>query len=200
MTNPIPAVKVIFIGDANVGKTCLMNVLSGKEFKEPYVQTVGPEFRQLRLTIQTGDIYLQMWDTAGAECFRGVTRQYFRGTQIALICYDITVRTSFEHIEEWLDLVNEKSEGAEIILVGTKLDLAGKEKANSVSIIELASKAQIKDYRFIQTSAATSEGIKGLNELLATATSNTLKNCIVDPRPINAVGLSAKKEEPEGCC
>ena len=47
---------------------------------------------------------LQIWDTAGQESFRSITRSYYRGAAGALLVYDTTRRDSFEHLSPWLEV------------------------------------------------------------------------------------------------
>ncbi|KAL8735682.1 MAG: hypothetical protein Q9181_002745 [Wetmoreana brouardii] len=68
---------------------------------------------------------LSLWDTAGQETYKSITRSYFRGASGALLVYDITRRSTFEHATEWLtDLRQIAEEGIVVILVGNKSDLA----------------------------------------------------------------------------
>lgn len=68
---------------------------------------------------------LSLWDTAGQETYKSITRSYFRGASGALLVYDITRRSTFEHATAWLhDLRQIAEEGIVVILVGNKSDLA----------------------------------------------------------------------------
>jgi Ras-related protein Rab-2A len=70
---------------------------------------------------------LQIWDTAGQENFRSITRSYYRSAIGALLVYDITRRDTFEHLKGWLEEV--KTNGnpfMEVLLVGNKNDLEDK--------------------------------------------------------------------------
>mmetsp|Transcript_1162 Transcript_1162/g.2804 ORF Transcript_1162/g.2804 Transcript_1162/m.2804 type:complete len:95 (+) Transcript_1162:25-309(+) len=82
--------KVIIIGDSGSGKTSLLhNYLEGR-FKKNTTQTIAVEFGCKRLTLGGKRIKLQIWDTAGQEKFRSVTRSYYRGAAGAIVVYDIT--------------------------------------------------------------------------------------------------------------
>jgi Ras-related protein Rab-2A len=68
---------------------------------------------------------LSLWDTAGQETYKSVTRSYFRGASGALLVFDITRRDTFAHVTDWLaDLRGIAEEGIVIVLVGNKSDLA----------------------------------------------------------------------------
>ncbi|KAL9591287.1 MAG: hypothetical protein Q9179_007874, partial [Wetmoreana sp. 5 TL-2023] len=75
---------------------------------------------------------LSLWDTAGQETYKSITRSYFRGASGALLVYDITRRSTFEHATEWLtDLRQIAEEGIVVILVGNKSDLASSSTVSS---------------------------------------------------------------------
>ena len=71
--------KYIIIGDSNVGKSCLMMQFVEHKFKSFVDPTIGVEFGSKKVTVQDQVIKLQIWDTAGQESFRSITRSYFRG-------------------------------------------------------------------------------------------------------------------------
>ncbi|KZF20609.1 ras-domain-containing protein [Xylona heveae TC161] len=74
---------------------------------------------------------LSLWDTAGQETYKSITRSYFRGASGALLVFDITRRATFEHVTPWLqDLRQIAEEGIVVILVGNKSDLADDEESN----------------------------------------------------------------------
>jgi len=72
-------------------------------------------------------VKLQIWDTAGQESFRSITRSYYRGAHGALLVYDITRRETFNHLKGWLQEVRENSNKEMVImLIGNKCDLESK--------------------------------------------------------------------------
>ena len=68
---------------------------------------------------------LSLWDTAGQETYKSITRSYFRGASGALLVFDISRRATFDSVTAWLhDLRQIAEEGIVVILVGNKSDLA----------------------------------------------------------------------------
>ncbi|POM61108.1 Rab11 family GTPase, partial [Phytophthora palmivora] len=113
--------KVVLIGDSGVGKSNLVMRFTKNKYMPHSVQTVGFEFATK--TIRVGDRRLkaQIWDTAGQERFQSLTAAYYRNAVGAMIVYDITNRSSFEHVTGWLAQVHEHShESLVLILVGNK--------------------------------------------------------------------------------
>ncbi len=64
--------------------------------------TIGVEFGTRIVEVSGQKIKLQIWDTAGQERFRAVTRSYYRGAAGALMVYDVTRRSTYNHLSSWL--------------------------------------------------------------------------------------------------
>ena len=75
--------KYILIGDASVGKSCVMTQFIENKFKTFLDPTIGVEFGSKKIKIYSKNdskiLKLQIWDTSGQENFRAITRAYFRG-------------------------------------------------------------------------------------------------------------------------
>ena len=86
--------------------------------------TIGVEFGARLITLDKRPIKLQIWDTAGQESFRSITRSYYRGACGAMLVYDVTRRDTFTHLHRWLDEAHQNSTSSMVImLVGNKSDL-----------------------------------------------------------------------------
>ncbi|KAG7282378.1 hypothetical protein CRUP_029699 [Coryphaenoides rupestris] len=86
--------------------------------------TIGVEFGTRIMEVNGQKVKLQIWDTAGQERFRAVTRSYYRGAAGALMVYDITRRSTYNHLSSWLtDARNLTNPNTVIILIGNKADL-----------------------------------------------------------------------------
>lgn len=116
--------KFIIIGDSNVGKSCLLLRFTEEKFKSEHEPTLGVEFGSKHVKIMDQLIKIQIWDTAGQESFKSITRSYYKGSIAALLVYDITKKDSFDNIVKWLQEVKTHShEKVEIALIGNKCDL-----------------------------------------------------------------------------
>ena len=71
--------KLILIGDANVGKSCLLQTFIENTFNVNTNSTIGIEYETKNVVVKGNDVKLSIWDTAGAENYRALTRSYFRG-------------------------------------------------------------------------------------------------------------------------
>jgi len=150
--------KYIAIGDTGVGKSCLLLQFTDKRFNPEHDLTIGVEFGTQTVNIHNETVKLQIWDTAGQETFRSITRSYYRNTAGALLVYDITRRETFMHVSQWLqDAKQHGSTDMTVILVGNKCDL---EHLRQVSTDEGQKFAKDNGLLFIETSAKTSLNVE----------------------------------------
>nr|XP_020458125.1 ras and EF-hand domain-containing protein isoform X2 [Monopterus albus] len=118
------AYRIVFAGDAAVGKSCFLLRLCKNEFKMNTCTTLGVDFQMKTLIVDGEPILLQLWDTAGQERFRSIAKSYFRRADGVLLLYDVSCEKSFLHVREWVDMIEGVSqEGIPIMLVGNKCDL-----------------------------------------------------------------------------
>lgn len=59
--------KLIIIGDAGAGKSCLLHQFLEGRFKKPAMHTIGVEFGTKIINVNGKRVKLQIWDTAGQE-------------------------------------------------------------------------------------------------------------------------------------
>lgn len=150
--------KYIIIGDSAVGKSCLLLQFTDKRFQPVHDLTIGVEFGARMISIDGKQIKLQIWDTAGQESFRSITRSYYRGAAGALLVYDITRRDTFNHLTTWLDDARQHSNSNMVImLIGNKTDLDSK---RAVSKEEGEAFANDQKLVFMETSAKTSTNVE----------------------------------------
>ncbi|KAL5370446.1 putative Rab2 GTPase [Cryptosporidium parvum] len=149
--------KYIIIGDTAVGKSCLLLQFTDRRFRVDHDLTIGVEFGARIINLDAKKIKLQIWDTAGQESFRSITRSYYRGAAGALLVYDITRRDTFNHLSKWLnDVKRNATPNMTIILVGNKSDLDRREVTTEEGV-EFAEKNGLL---FIETSAKTSNNVE----------------------------------------
>jgi Ras-related protein Rab-14 len=150
--------KYIIIGDMGVGKSCLLHRFTESRFNTDTPHTIGVEFGTRAVNFGGKKIKLQIWDTAGQEQFRAVTRSYYKGAFGALLVYDCTRRGTFNHLMSWLtDCRIFANPNTVIMLIGNKKDL---EEARSVSYEEAKKWADENSLLFIETSAKTGEAVE----------------------------------------
>lgn len=150
--------KYIIIGDTGVGKSCLLLQFTDKRFRPVHDLTIGVEFGARMVNIEGTQIKLQIWDTAGQESFRSITRSYYRGAAGALLVYDITRRETFDHLTRWLEEARQHgNKNMTIMLIGNKSDLNGRRQVQKEEGEEFAKE---HDLIFFETSAKTADNVE----------------------------------------
>lgn len=131
-TSPPPLeAKLVVLGAQGVGKTSLVTrYISPHLPLTNHPSTVGASFVTKKVvdTDSSTTVRLQIWDTAGQERFRSISRLYYRGANVGLLCYDITNHDSWEEMKGWLRELQENcqcngDDGLIIHVVGTKTDI-----------------------------------------------------------------------------
>lgn len=176
--------KYIIIGDTGVGKSCLLLQFTDARFRNDHDLTIGVEFGAKLVNIENKAIHLQIWDTAGQESFKSITRGYYRGAAAALLTFDVTRRESFKSLENWLEETkNNGNQNMVIILVANKVDL---ESQRVVSKEEAEKFANEHGLLYIETSAKTAFNV---NEAFLRTGKQVLEKIMkgeIDPSGSNA--------------
>ena len=151
--------KLVLLGDTAVGKSCLVVRFVRDEFFEFQEPTIGAAFLTQPVALDDATVKFEIWDTAGQEKFRSVTRTFFRNAACALVVYDISNRASFDHVSMWLEecRASSSNEHLVIVLIGNKVDLSPTRRR--VSRQEGEELAQKYGVLFQETSAKTGENV-----------------------------------------
>ena len=130
------SIKVILLGDSNVGKTSILNCLEKKDILQQ--KTMSLEYFNLNIKINNYTIRMQIWDTVGQEKFNSIIDNYYKTTDIVIFVYAINDLKSFNNIENWFEKLKDKGGNTTVgsnnneesvdknmikILVGNKKDL-----------------------------------------------------------------------------
>lgn len=129
--------KLVVLGAQGVGKTSLVSrYLEPHKPLQAHPSTVGASFVTKKITDvdSSTTVRLQIWDTAGQERFRSISRLYYRGAHVGLLCYDVTDEASWEEMKGWLRELRENchcdgEDGLIIHVVGTKGDIVAQDPA-----------------------------------------------------------------------
>ena len=117
-------IKVILVGMTSVGKTNMINILSGRQFQTSNLSTTSSSYVEKKMNIDNKKYNLQIWDTAGQEKFRSLTKIFIKDSKIVIFVYDISSKKSFEEVDYWVNIVKEILGDKPVFgLAGNKKDL-----------------------------------------------------------------------------
>jgi len=163
-------IKVMVVGDGNVGKTCMLISYTTNSFPGEYVPTVFDNYNANAIVDGT-PVNLGLWDTAGSDEYNTLRPLSYPGTDVFVICFSIFSPSSFENvIKKWYPEITQHMESKPpIIVVGTKSDLRNKQaaidnlKATGEEPITQdmgrSLTAEIGAYKYLECSALTQEGL-----------------------------------------
>ena len=158
MEKKLHTFKVLILGDPSVGKSCFLIRYTEDTFQDVYLSTIGMDCKYKKVDLENGEsIRLQLWDTAGQDRFRSITRNLYKGAAGIILIYDVTNRKTFESIKNWVESIRaEVSNKVVIVLVGNKID---KKEQIDVKTEEGDVLAEEFNLPFFECSALTGENI-----------------------------------------
>ena len=189
-------IKILIIGDSTVGKTNFIKKYVGEKFKEGYFASTGIDLITTSIKIEGKSFKIQIWDTAGQEKYRAMTKNLFLKTQGIVIIFDISNETSFINLKSWMnDIKEECSADIPMILVGNKLDLEDKRVIDKERAMEFAKNEKLE---YIETSSKTGENINKalsliIEKIYQRADSNSNFSFTLDDGTV-------KKKSKKMCC
>lgn len=165
--------KIVICGDGYVGKSTIRERYLGIAFRPAYLQTIGADYATKNQEYSPGQsIRLQIWDLAGQQKFANIREAFYKGTDGAILVYDVTNRSSAERISSWITEIKKIVHfNIPMILVGNKIDLRSQTDTFSTEegeklALELT-KVHNFPLQFIESSAKTGENVELIFSSLA---------------------------------
>ncbi|XP_077001662.1 ras-related protein rab7-like [Tamandua tetradactyla] len=155
-----PRLKILLVGNAGVGKSCLMNRFVHDRFSSRYRATLGADFFTKVMELEGQTVAVQLWDAAGAEKFRSLGMALFRGAHCCVLVFDITAAASFQAVAAWRAEFLQQADPPDpkrfpFVLLGNKIDLPGRQ----VSPREAEEWCARNQARYFETSARDGTGV-----------------------------------------
>ena len=199
--------KVIIIGDSGVGKSNMLLRYSEGKFVENYMMTIGINYVYKVVEIEGAKIKLQIWDTAGQDKYKTITKNYYRNSQGVIIVFGIDSRDSFYSVSKvchyqgnWIeDLSDTMGDSTQVMIVGNKSDLDEKREVTREEAEDLAKHC---DMPYMECTANSGQSVADVFGRLA----QTMKQKIIDnsegeSQPSNPLGSNqAGNSSNSKCC
>jgi len=196
--------KVIILGDSNVGKTSLMNQFVHKRFSNQYKATIGADFLTKEIMIDDKLVTLQIWDTAGQERFQSLGVAFYRGADACVLTFDLTDAKSFDNLESWMDefLVHANPATPQtfpFVVLGNKSDLANKRQVSTSKAKSWCSTKN--DIAYYETSAKEALNVEQAFQTIAKqALVREAQQAPPEPPKFGLPPITPQQEKKAGCC
>ena len=123
----VPGCKVVLLGDSGVGKTCIISRYISGTFDENSATTNGASYCSKNVNYEKlgKNLLLDIWDTAGQEKYKALTKFFYKDAAVCILVYDITRKETFDNLKNfWYTQLKENS-GSNVVLgvAGNKCDL-----------------------------------------------------------------------------
>lgn len=158
-------VKVILLGETNVGKSSILYRFITEDYKDDLSPTIGANFLGKLIKFPTKSVKLNIWDTAGQERYNSFAKMYCRDAKAVIFVFQAGDLNSFQGLNKWKQLVNDSGvdQNVKIYVVSNKVDLFKYEEVPDC-IVEFV---QTLNAEFFQVSAKLDVGVKELFQTIA---------------------------------
>ena len=201
--------KVVLVGDAGTGKTCIISRFLNDRFDKAQMTTACPSFctKEIKYPKYNKSLNLDIWDTAGQEIYRSISKLFYQGTSIGILVYDVTSKKSFESIRDyWYNELKNNTESNIIFnVVGNKVDLYEAEQVNESEAQEFAKSINAGFYltsaknNIRITELFVQSGKKFIDPNSENNDENNIEN--VDNRDRNnSIRINNSSKQKSGCC
>ena len=127
--------KVVTVGNASVGKSCILHRVSKDEYKENYEVTMNAEYSSIFIRIKDNYIKLQLQNKVDQEGFKSLAKVFYKDSHSVILVYDVTRKSIFEKLSDWLTEIRETAPmKVGICLVGNQNDRAKEREVSLKSV------------------------------------------------------------------
>ncbi|KAK3088902.1 hypothetical protein FSP39_025243 [Pinctada imbricata] len=160
-------IKIISMGNAEVGKSCIIKRYCEKRFVHKYLTTIGIDYGVTRVSIKDRDVKVNIFDMAGHPIFYEVRNEFYKDTQGAILVYDVADRQSFEALDAWMtEMQNEIGNQSEMDNVVVCVCANKCDKKRTVDEAEGRVWADARGFHYFETSAQTGDGVTEMFQAL----------------------------------
>ncbi len=159
-------IKSILLGEHGVGKTNLINAAIGQNFQEDTKVTITCNYVSKKYNINGKNYIMKIWDTAGLEKYRSLTKLFYKNSNIVIFVYDITRQKTFDELEFWTNELQKSIDNFYVkAIVGNKTDLFENEQVDEEVAKDYA-KNKRSSFKLVSAKENPKDFCKFLEELL----------------------------------
>ena len=159
-------IKSILLGEHGVGKTNLINAAIGQNFQENTKATITCNYISKKYNINGTNYIMKIWDTAGLEKYRSLTKLFYKNSNIVIFVYDITRQKTFDELEFWTNELQKSIDNFYVkAIVGNKTDLFENEQVDEEVAKDYA-KNKRSSFKLVSAKENPKDFCKFLEELL----------------------------------
>ncbi len=189
-------IQLIIVGESCVGKTSILYKYTQGIFTNQHLSTIGLEFFTKDVTIDDKVIRVKIWDTAGQEQYKSLTKNFFRNSDGVIIVYDATQKATFDQVKEWVRSIEDYTsteKKVQKILVANKIDLKEKIEVTTEEGQKLSENFEIP---FFEVSAKENIGI---SECMERIIRDVVKNVSEEDKGVNLSQPKDVEKEKKNC-
>ena len=167
--------KVVLLGETGVGKTSILTKYVSGSFSQLVMTSTSSTYVTKNIVVDNNKVKFQIWDTAGQEKYRSLAKIFYQSASVAVLVYDITIKSSFEGIKEYWskEIAHNAPEDIILALVANKSDNYIDQQVSTQEGKDLAKELNAI---FQPTSAKLGNGINELFNLIAEKFLDPTKN------------------------
>jgi small GTP-binding protein len=154
--------KLVLMGESGVGKSSIALRMVSDTFNANTEATIGASFFSKIINTEHESLHFKIWDTAGQEKYHCLVPMYYRGSDAALVVYDITDESSYKLAKRHVKELKENSDVKVIAFIGNKCD----RKVRVVSETDAKLYANSQKLLYIETSAKLNINIINILNIL----------------------------------
>ena len=120
---PLKEISILLLGDSTVGKTAIFNKYINCKFDSLNTTTIAVDFQTKTINYKKKAYNIRLYDTAGQERFRCITKNFYHFADGFFLIFDLTKEKTLNSIIYWIESVKELVKGSKFIILGNKSDL-----------------------------------------------------------------------------
>ncbi|XP_036406274.1 dnaJ homolog subfamily C member 27-like isoform X2 [Megalops cyprinoides] len=191
-------VKVISLGNAEVGKSCIIKRYCEKRFVSKYLATIGIDYGVTKVQVRDREMKVNIFDMAGHPFFYEVRNEFYKDSQGVILVYDVGLKESFDALDSWLGEMKQEMgshanmESIVFVVCANKVDLT---KRRVIDESEGRLWAESRGFQYFETSAQSGEGISEMFQAFFSSIADMCENG--GRRPASGVSAGFTREQAD---